>query len=70
MPLKSGFDSAQDFPYESYSHMVYKVLYVNIFYSLLLLLSLLRSLSCKYCNIVLYVDLEFVFHENQMRDVS
>ena len=31
--LKSGFDSAQGFPYESSSYMVYKVLYVNSFCS-------------------------------------
>ena len=32
--LKSGFDSDQGFPHESSSHIVYKVLYVNSFYSL------------------------------------
>ena len=31
--LKSGFDSAQGFRYESSSDMVYKVLYVNTFWS-------------------------------------
>ena len=32
--LKSGFDSAQGFSYESSSHMVYKILYyVNSFCS-------------------------------------
>ena len=31
--LKSGFDSCQGFPYESSSHMVYKILYVNSFCS-------------------------------------
>ena len=32
--LKSGFDSNQGFPYESSSHILYKALYVNSFYSL------------------------------------
>ena len=32
--LKSGFDSNQGFPHESPSHIVYKVPYVNSFYSL------------------------------------
>ena len=31
--LKSGFDSTQGFPYESSSHMVIKILYVNSFCS-------------------------------------
>ena len=29
---KIGFDSAEGFPSESSSHMVYKILYVNSFY--------------------------------------
>ena len=33
-PFKSVFDSGQGFPYESSSHIMYKVLYVNSFYSL------------------------------------
>ena len=32
---KSGFDSAQGFPYESSPHIVYKILYVNSFLVLL-----------------------------------
>ena len=32
--LESGFSSAQGFPDESSSHILYKVLYVNSFYSL------------------------------------
>ena len=33
--FKRGFDSDQGFIYESPSRMVYKVLYINSFYSLL-----------------------------------
>ena len=33
-PPKSAFDSDQGFSYESSSHIVNKVLYVNSFYSL------------------------------------
>ena len=33
VPFKSGFDSDQGLPYRSLFHMVYKVFYVNTFYS-------------------------------------
>ena len=65
--LKIGLNSSQGFPYESSSHTVYKVLYVNRFcsfycyyyyyyyyyycYQCLVILQF-----CEYCDIVLYVD--------------
>ena len=62
--LKSGFDSGQGFPYESSSHMIYKVLYVNNFYSLYFH----HHYDHRLVRIViaLFVDLELVYHEDNI----
>ena len=58
---ESGFDFDQGFPHDSFSYMVDKD-YVNSFYSLYYYHHYIWSLSSKYCDIVLDVDVELLYN--------